>query len=116
MEKLKWDPGGGWFLPEAVLCHRAGLLEHSDAVQPAGGIQRATGLTGYCQPASLRMQVFLVGRFWTDPGITRCSICPQPGAVLKSATFCSTNSYTMEFQLHASWNFNPTQPGDRSLS
>ncbi len=32
------EPGGGWFLPEPVLCHRGSLLEHSDAVQPAGGI------------------------------------------------------------------------------
>jgi hypothetical protein len=78
--------------------------------------QCAAGLSGYRQPASLRVQVFLWGRFWAAPDIARCCICPRPGAVSKSATRCWTNSYTMKSQLRASWTFSPKPQADPRLS
>jgi len=56
-----------------------------------GECQRATGMTAYRQPASLRVGGSCAERSWAARAINRCSICPPPGEDSKSATRCLTS-------------------------
>ena len=107
IEELKSDLAADDFCLQRVLCHRGGLPEHFDVVQPAGGIparQRHDRLstTGHLAGASVSV------RSHSGPSRPshRCCICPPLGEDLRSVTPCSTSSYFTKSQLRRSWNFN----------
>ena len=67
-----------------------------------GEFQRASGMTGYRQPASLRVQGFCAKRFWAEQDTAPGCICRQLGEGSPSAACCWTWSYSTKSQLRAS--------------
>jgi hypothetical protein len=76
-----------------------------------GEFQPAAGMTGYRQPATLRVQVFPCGAILGSAGRRQVSHLSAAWGGLEERTCSSTMSYFTRFQLRASWNSNHTRQG-----
>jgi len=92
IEELKWDLAADDFCLREFFATEAAFLGILMLFNLLAEFQRASGMTGYRQPASLRVQVFLCGAILAGRATKRCSICPLPGEDSKSVTRCLTSS------------------------
>jgi hypothetical protein len=111
IEELKCDLAADDFCLKEFFATEAAFLSILMLFNLLGEFQRATGMTGYRQPASLRVHVFLCGAILGRAGIARCSICRPLGEHWRSVSASSINSYFAKSQLRVSWKFNRSRRG-----
>jgi hypothetical protein len=108
IEELKSDLAADDFCLQEFFATEAAFLSILMLFNLLGEFQRASGLTGYRQPASLRVQVFLCGAILGRAGHAPCCTGRPLGEDLRSVTRCSTSSYFTKCQLRGSWKFKRT--------
>ena len=111
IEELKSDLAADDFCLREFFATEAAFLGILMLFNLLGEFQRAGGMTGYRQPATLRVQVFLCGAILGRTGHHTVLHLSAAWEDSNSVTRSSTNSYSMKSQLRRSWIFNRSAGG-----